>query len=133
MSTLKQVMTSRLKSIGIDQSIAQAAASMRDARIGSLLVEKDGQYVGIITETDIVRKAVADRKDLDTMTVESIMSSQMVTIESNRSVRDAHDMMGDLGIRHLVVTEAGKIVGLVSARDLLVYFKSVSEPKIGQD
>ena len=133
MSTLKQVMTSQLKSIKLDQSIAQAAACMRDARIGSLLVEKDGQYVGIITETDIVRRAVADKKNLEAMTVESIMSPQMVTIESNRSVRDAHDMMGDLGIRHLVVTEAGKIVGLVSARDLLVYFKSVSEPKIGQD
>ena len=133
MSTLKQVMTSQLKSIKLDQSIAQAAACMRDARIGSLLVEKDGQYVGIITETDIVRRAVAEEKNLEAMTVESIMSPQMVTIESNRSVRDAHDMMGDLGIRHLVVTEAGKIVGLVSARDLLVYFKSVSEPKIGQD
>jgi signal-transduction protein with cAMP-binding, CBS, and nucleotidyltransferase domain len=42
-------------------------------------------------------------------------------------------MMGDLGVRHLGVTEQGKLVGLVSVRDLLVYFKRVSEPKITQD
>ena len=42
-------------------------------------------------------------------------------------------MMGDLGVRHLGVTDKGKIVGLISVRDLLVYFKSVSEPRITQD
>jgi signal-transduction protein with cAMP-binding, CBS, and nucleotidyltransferase domain len=42
-------------------------------------------------------------------------------------------MMGDLGVRHLGVTERGKIVGLLSVRDLLLYFKSVSEPRITQD
>jgi signal-transduction protein with cAMP-binding, CBS, and nucleotidyltransferase domain len=57
----------------------------------------------------------------------------MASIESIRGVQDAHDMMADLGIRHLVVREAGKVVGVLSARDLLVYFKSVSEPNIAQD
>jgi signal-transduction protein with cAMP-binding, CBS, and nucleotidyltransferase domain len=42
-------------------------------------------------------------------------------------------MMADLGVRHLAVTDKGKIVGLLSVRDLLVYFKRVSEPKISQD
>ena len=84
-------------------------------------------------ETDVVRRGVAESGDLEKLTVEKIMSFPMASIESIRSVQDAHDMMADLGIRHLVVREAGKVVGVLSARDLLVYFKSVSEPKIAQD
>ncbi len=133
MSTITAVMTKKLQSIPVEQSVAEAARRMRDDRIGSLLVEQTGEYVGIVTETDVVRRGVAESGDLEKLTVEKIMSFPMASIESIRSVQDAHDMMADLGIRHLVVREAGKVVGVLSARDLLVYFKSVSEPKIAQD
>ena len=133
MSTITAVMSKKLQSIPVERSVAEAARRMRDDRIGSLLVEQTGEYVGIVTETDVVRRGVAESRDLEKLTVEKIMSYPMASIESIRSVQDAHDMMADLGIRHLVVREAGKVVGVLSARDLLVYFKSVSEPKIAQD
>jgi signal-transduction protein with cAMP-binding, CBS, and nucleotidyltransferase domain len=126
-------MRRELKKIAHDKSVREAAKRMSDERVGSLMVEKGGQLVGIVTETDVVRRAVAGGKDLGKITVESIMTSPVATIESMRTVQDAHDMMGDLGVRHLGVTEQGKLVGLVSVRDLLVYFKRVSEPKITQD
>src|SRR5207237_1181242 len=65
--------------------------------------------------------------------VEAIMSAPVSSIDIHRTPQDAHDMMADLGVRHLAVTDAGKIVGLLSVRDLLVYFKRVSEPRITQD
>ncbi len=133
MSTITAVMSKKLQSIPVERSVAEAARRMRDDRIGSLLVEQTGEYVGIVTETDVVRRGVAESRDLEKLTVEKIMSYPMASIESIRGVQDAHDMMADLGIRHLVVREAGKVVGVLSARDLLVYFKSVSEPKIAQD
>jgi len=133
MSTITAVMSKKLQSIPVERSVAEAARRMRDDRIGSLLVEQTGEYVGIVTETDVVRRGVAESRDLEKLTVEKIMSYPMASIESIRSVQDAHDMMADLGIRHLVVREVGKVVGVLSARDLLVYFKSVSEPKIAQD
>ncbi len=133
MSAITAVMSKKLQSIPVERSVAEAARRMRDDRIGSLLVEQTGEYVGIVTETDVVRRGVAESRDLEKLTVEKIMSYPMASIESIRSVQDAHDMMADLGIRHLVVREAGKVVGVLSARDLLVYFKSVSEPKIAQD
>ena len=106
---------------------------MKNERIGSLLVEKAGDVVGIVTDTDVVRRGVADGSDLTKIHVHTIMTSPVATIESNRTMQDAHDMMGDLSVRHLGVTEKGKLVGLVSVRDLLVYYKRVSEPKIAQD
>lgn len=133
MSTLLQVMRREMKKVAHTVTVREAAKRMKDERIGSLLVEKGGALVGIVTETDIVRRAVADGADLTKLTVEQVMTSPIVSIESTRTVQDAHDMMGDLGIRHLGVTEGGKLVGLVSVRDLLVYFKRVSEPKIMQD
>lgn len=120
-------------SVSPTTTVADAAKLMRSDRIGSLLVKKNGDFVGIVTDTDIIRRAVAEMKDLAKTAVDSIMTSPILTIESVRSIRDAQDMMGDLGVRHLTVCEGGKIVGVISARDLLVYYRSYSEPKIGQD
>lgn len=133
MSTLAQVMRKELQKIAHTTSVREAARRMKDERLGSLLVEKNGAFVGIVTETDIVRRGAADGKDLTKLSVEQIMTSPIATIEVTRTIQDAHDMMGDLGVRHLGVSDRGKLVGLVSVRDLLIYFKRVSEPKITQD
>ena len=133
MSTLVQVMRKELKNVRHDVSVKDAAKRMRDEKVSSLLVEKNNELVGIITDTDVVRRAVAEGSDLMKTAVHTIMTSPIASIESLRTVQDAHDMMGDLGVRHLGVTDKGKLIGMVSVRDLLVYFKRVSEPKIAQD
>jgi signal-transduction protein with cAMP-binding, CBS, and nucleotidyltransferase domain len=133
MSTLIQVMRKELKNVRHDVSTKDAAKRMRDEKVSSLLVEKNNELVGIITDTDVVRRAVAEGSDLMKTAVHTIMTSPIASIESVRTVQDAHDMMGDLGVRHLGVTEQGTLIGMVSVRDLLVYFKRVSEPKISQD
>ncbi|MGQ0810987.1 MAG: CBS domain-containing protein [Nitrospiraceae bacterium] len=133
MSTIAHIMRKNLKSIAHTASVRNAAKRMKTDRLGSLLIKKKGKFVGIVTDTDVVRRAVASGKDLNKMMVEAIMTNPITTIESTRTAHDAHDMMGDLGIRHLGVTEGGKIVGMVSVRDLLVFYQRVSEPKITQD
>lgn len=138
MSDLAEIMRKNIKSIAAGQSAIDAARRMRDERIGSLFVEKNGDYVGILTETDFVRKAAAEGKNVSTLSVEDLMNHPIISIESTKTVRDAMNRMGDFGVRHLMVTEAGKFVGLVSVRDILLHFKSVSapsyaEPNITQD
>lgn len=133
MGTIAQVMTKEPKTVGPSMSVRSAAKHMRDARIGSLFVKKGKAIVGIVTDTDLVRRAMATSKDLDKLTVVDIMTSPVCTIEGVRTVSDAHDMMGDLGVRHLGVTQGAEIVGVISVRDLLSYYTRNSEPKIGQD
>ena len=133
MSTVAQTMRKDLKKIPHDTSVRKAARQMSEEKIGSLLVEKNGEVVGIVTDTDIVRRAVAEGSDLSKMTIQSIMTSPIATIEANRTIHDAHDMMADLSVRHLGVTENGTLIGLVSVRDLLISYKTISEPKITQD
>lgn len=144
MSTVAQIMTKRPKAIGPKTSIVSAAKSMRTARVGSLLVKKGKQLVGIVTDTDIVRRAVATGKPLGKLTVDKVMTTPLCTIEGSQPVDDAQAMMGDLGVRHLAVTKGGAIVGVVSVRDVMLSYRkyaqtkvpvevSYSEPKIGQD
>jgi len=133
MQTLREAMTKNLKKVPHYLTVQETARRMQAEKVGSLLVERGGQIVGIVTETDLVRKAVAKGSDLSKEKVEAIMSAPVSSIDIHRTPQDAHDMMADLGVRHLAVTDAGKIVGLLSVRDLLVYFKRVSEPRITQD
>ncbi len=119
-------MTRELSVISKTRTIQEAAGQMREQLIGSLLVKDEEHYSGIITEADIVR-AVAEHVDVATITVEKVMSSPILTVEKKLSPHYARDVMGGKRIRHLAVTEAGAIVGIVSARDLLAYFKTVSK------
>ncbi|CUS34735.1 CBS domain-containing protein [Candidatus Nitrospira nitrificans] len=144
MSTVAKIMNKNPKSVGPKTSIASAAKTMRAARVGSLFVKKGKRLVGVVTDTDIVRRAVAGGKPLGKLTVEKIMTTPICTIEGSQSIDDAQDMMADLGVRHLGVTKNGEISGVVSVRDLLLHYKryaqskisadvSYSEPKISQD
>ncbi len=144
MSTVAQIMTKRPKSIGPKVSIASAAKTMRQARVGSLLIKKGKQFVGIVTDTDIVRRAVASGKPLGKLTVEKIMTAPVCTIEGSEAIDDAQAMMDDLGVRHLGVSKNGEIIGVISVRDVLSFYKryaqskisaeiSYEEPKITQD
>ena len=97
---------------------------MRDSKIGALLVEDREQFVGVVSETDLVRKAMAGGEDPLDQPVKSVMSSPIITIEIDRSAHDASDQMAEHGIRHLAVTQDGEIVGMISVVDLLRYFKN---------
>ena len=144
MAAVASIMTKNPKSVGPTTSVVSAAKTMKSARVGSLFVKKGKQFVGIVTDTDIVRRAVSSGKPLGKLTVEKIMTAPIRAIDAGQAVDEAQDMMGDHSIRHLGVTRGGEIIGVVSVRDLLMYYKRYAqsklppnmgyeEPKIGQD
>jgi len=144
MTAVSSIMTKNPKSVTPTTSVVSAAKTMKSARVGSLFVKKGKQLVGIVTDTDIVRRAVSSGKPLGRLTVEKIMTAPIRTIDAGNTVDDAQDMMGDHSIRHLGVTKNGEIIGVVSVRDLLLHYKRYAqsklppnmgyeEPKIGQD
>jgi CBS domain-containing protein len=119
------VMMSRdIRTISPDATLTEAATLMRDTRIGALLVSAQGSYVGVVSETDLVRKALAGGLDPAREHVRMIMSSPVISIEIDRSAHEASDLMADRGIRHLAITQDGQVVGIISVRDLLRFFKN---------
>lgn len=131
MSKLADVMITNLKTISCTSSVIEAAKRMRTEGIGSLLVERTGKLlrdpdstiIGLVSETDIIRKAVADDKNLHNTKVESIITSPMITVETSWPIEEAYEMMKQQGVRYLLVTESEKVVGLISLRDILVHLK----------
>ena len=127
MVPVKSFMVPRVKFITVERDTdAQTAARiMRDRGIGSLFVTNGKEIVGILTDTDMVRRVVAAGVDTLTTTAEKIMSAPILTIEEDKTVLDASDLMAQKRIRHLGVTQGGKLVGMISVRDILVFLTNL--------
>jgi signal-transduction protein with cAMP-binding, CBS, and nucleotidyltransferase domain len=127
MSTVGQLMARDVSFIHEEASIPDAARSMHTKRIGSVLVKKEDEFIGIVTETDIVKAVAEQPAKIGQLTVKEFMSWPIITIEKKMALHYARDLMATRKIRHLGVTEEGKIIGILSVRDLLIYFKTVSK------
>ena len=121
---LAVMMSRTVRTIQTEATLLEAAALMRELRVGALMVEEEGRLVGIVSETDLVRKGIAEGRDVRQDKIRAIMSSPIITIDIDRPASDASDLMSEKGIRHLAVTDGGKIVGVISVRDLLRYYKN---------
>lgn len=108
-----------------DTDVRSAATAMRDHNIGSLFVTRDKEIIGIVTDTDIVRRLVAVGADPSKTAIEQIMSAPIVTVEENKTLLDANDVMARDHLRHLGVTRGSKLVGMLSVRDLVVFLTNL--------
>ncbi len=119
MVRVEQLMTRELACIDSHQAVSTAANMMRNRKIGSLLVTQDSELIGIVTESDIVRKVVAFHLSPEFMQVKQIMSTPVVSIDETESIFEAAGIMKASGTRHLAVGDKDRVVGMLSVRDLL--------------
>lgn len=114
------VLTHRdIQTVRAATSTKDAAQQMERSKVGSLLVTEDGDYAGIVTEVDMVRKVVSYNLSPDHIPVGVIMNAPIVDVDIGASIHAATEMMASKGIRHLAVREEGDIVGIISIRDLI--------------
>lgn len=121
MISLKRVMARNIATVDKHATVLEVASLMSSRNVGCILVidKEANEYVGIITERDIVRKVVAKGVDPGNYLAKGVMSSPLVTIDSSKTVFEAGDVMDQNKVRHLAVTENGELAGVVSIRDLL--------------
>ena len=119
------VPTEKFVNVDRDMTVRQAAELMRDEGIGSVFVTRDGVVIGILTDTDLVRRVVAVGADASKISVELVMSAPIITIDENKTLLDANDLMAREHVRHLGVTKKGKLVGMISVRDLVVFLTNL--------
>ena len=124
MTPLALLMHRNIEGISPKASLREAAKQMRKKRLGSLLVGEHQDWVGILSESDLVRRGMAENIDVDDASVDLIMSRPIISIDIDKTAKEANDLMAEKGIRHLAVTNLGKVVGILSVRDLVICFKN---------
>ena len=109
----------------------EAAKQMAEKNIAAIVVTDDGgKLLGIVTERDLTRRVIAGNRDADKITVGEIMTANPDTLAPRDSALDALELMRTRKYRHLPVVDDGRIVGMVSIRDLYAAVKTALEKDI---
>jgi CBS domain-containing protein len=120
-TTVESIMDD-VKNVSVDSSasVTKAAASILKGGKGAVVVLEKKKAVGIITERDILDRVITAKRDPSKTSVKEVMSTPLITVESNTSLSKAIEFMNRKGIRRLLVTKKGKVEGIVTQRDILL-------------
>ncbi len=121
--TVKELIATKGKdvvSIEADSTVEDAIRAMNHRKISALIVTEDGKTAGIFTERDVVRSYVAsDGNPFNVMLVRETMTKDLIVAEPDDELCDTMSVMVQEGIRHLPVSSNGKIIGMLSIRDIV--------------
>lgn len=104
--------------INFDSNTIKAAILMRENNISCLVVKEKGEFVGIVTEKDIINKVVAEELYPGDIKIDKIMSKDLVSVSAKQSIEDAAKLMRKKGVRRLVVLEDDRIIGVITETDI---------------
>jgi signal-transduction protein with cAMP-binding, CBS, and nucleotidyltransferase domain len=91
---------------------------MKKRKIGNVIVVEKKQPIGILTESDILKKVVAEGKNAKDVTVKTVMSTPIIVTEAYITLEEAINTMGKCSIRRLPVIEDGKLIGIITQKDI---------------
>jgi PAS domain S-box-containing protein len=118
------IMTEDVTTVCPGSSLVSAAKIMSDKNISCVIVSDNGDLSGIITETDLLKRAVADSTDFRKMKVEHIMSSPVRSVPCNLSVLEAGRIMEAENIRRLVILDEERLAGIITQTDIVRFLTS---------
>lgn len=129
MDTIKFFMEDQIISVNSDNSVKETVQVMSEKKIGAVLVSDGKDFVGIFTETDLLRKVVAVESDLKAVNIKDVMSHPLMTIDMNSSMVAAFVIMQQKNLRHLAVTDKKQVIGILSIKDIANYYVEKFRPK----
>ena len=123
---VKNIMTKGVLSVDSNMNVNEAAKMMEDGKVGAIIVMEDNTPVGIITDRDFAVKIVAHAYPITT-SVKKIMSSPLIGINPEESVWTVAELMYTRKVRKIPVIEEDKVIGIVTATDLVNQFAVSTE------
>ena len=127
MSKIGDYMSTPVLTTSPDTLAFDAIGKMFENKVGALLVEKNGEYIGIFSKIDWMHLSLRGECDPNAVKVSSIMSSPIITVDKNETLAKASILIEENNIRHIAVTEDGKIIGMLSVNDLEKYYHQLHE------
>ena len=129
--SVRDAMTENPRSIGASASVAEAARLMREEHIGSLPVTDDKKLVGMITDRDITTRVVAEAGDPKVTSVGDVYSRDLISVEPDKDLEEAVQLMARHQVRRLPVVENGRLIGIVAQADIALTLRE-NEKKTGE-
>lgn len=126
---VNELMYTQLYFIEPTATARQAARMMADKKVGSLLVKKGNDILGIITQGDIIERVLAKGKTSDNIQVGAIKNHPLIMIDHNTDILEAADLLTKYKIRRLMVVKEGKIVGIISTKVIGANLKNLLNKK----
>jgi CBS domain-containing protein len=109
----------RIVSVRPEQSVLEAIKVLASEDIGAALVMTGSRLVGILSERDYTRKIILKGRASDTTRVEEIMTPQVIVVTPRTKTRECMALMSERNIRHLPVVDEGRVLGMISIRDIV--------------
>jgi CBS domain-containing protein len=140
MNSVRDAMTEDPRSIGASASVVEAARLMREDDIGSLPITDDEKLVGMITDRDITTRVVAEAADPGMTAVGDVFSRDLISVEPDKDLEEALQLMARHQVRRLPVVENGRLIGIVAQADIALsenetktgeLVEAISEPTVG--
>lgn len=119
-------------SIGPDASVLDAIKLMADKLVGSLLVMQGDELIGIVTERDYARKVIIKGRSSQSTKVNEIMTADVFSATSDKTVNECMTVMTERKIRHLPIIDDGAVTGIISIGDLVEAIISDQQAEIEQ-
>jgi CBS domain-containing protein len=117
---VKDVMSSPAVTVPEDTTVDKTAQIMSSDRLGCIIVtSKDGKALGIITESDLVRRVLAKNIQPNKLAANEVMSKPLITVDPDEELTETARRMRKLDVRRLGVVYKGNLVGIISSRDIL--------------
>ncbi|MFW6279979.1 MAG: CBS domain-containing protein [Planctomycetota bacterium] len=115
---IRAFITRRLVGVQSDLTVQQAARRMTEFNISSIVVMEDDNIVGLLTDTDLKTRVIAEGKGPETP-IRDVMTHELVAADVDTAVSEVLSIMADKNIKHILITENGEYVGMVTFRDLI--------------
>ncbi|MBT3865497.1 CBS domain-containing protein [Candidatus Woesearchaeota archaeon] len=114
-----EVMERKVHTADSESTVSEVAKIMSENKVGSVIITTDDAPTKILTEQDIARKVVAEGKDPKTEKVGDVAGEELISVESTRDIYEAILLMGNSDIKHLPVIDEGKLLGIITSKDII--------------
>ena len=115
---VKEAMKTNIAMVNPSMSVLEATKIMKKRKIGNVIVVEKKQPVGILTESDVIRKVVAEGKDVKKVKVKEAMSNPLIIIDPYVTLEEAMKTMGKCNVRRLPVCEKDELIGIITQKDI---------------
>ena len=124
MGQVRDIMEKNVITLQYDKSALDASIILKEKEISFLVIQKEGNPIGLVTERDIVRKIAAEDKKSSEVLIQDLMSKKFKWVKPEDSIEDAIQKMLNNNIRRLLVLDNDKLVGVITQTDLSSFLRS---------